>query len=548
MLVFVMLVSFTSAAFTLTPSSLDFNKNDSSQTFTIANTDASNILNISLASQKITDTNGNNVTIVFNETSLSIAASGSSVVTATTSSLSSSFILGSFSKAYIIQETGNSTNNQTLTLSFLDSFCSGGSVDDTDLKLKVDINNRGEGDDDEWFPLDLIEIEIELENNKDNVDLNDVIFELGLFKENSNTNIIDDMIWISKDDEEVEVGDIDEDGDEKHTFEFRVDPTEVDEDDYWFVVKAYPDGDQSDTCIDHSENLDDFGSSEYIGEIQISKENEKEKMVIIDENSYPILTEAFCDASVTLSADIYNIGDKDFLDQIKVLLVNNELGLNLAEIVRGDLDEGEKTEVVFNFDIPSDAKEQQYVLAMEIFYDYDENDEFYDEVSDGTFDALLKVQGNCGASSTATQAVVSAVLESGGKAGEELVVKATITNAGDDTTTYILNAAGYSGWASSADISPTTLTLDSGKSKDVLVTFNVKSDASGEELFNIELVSDNQLVKRQQVSVEIESSSVFGGFLTGGVIGDNLYLWGLGLFNVVLILSIVFVVVRLLRK
>ncbi len=547
MLVFVLLVSFASAAsFTLTPSSLDFNKNDSSQTFTVANTGAS-VLNISLTSQTITDTNGNTVTIGFNETSLNISASGSKIIKATTSSLASDFLLGNFSKTYTIQETGNSTNNQTLSLYFLDSFCSSGSVDDTDLKLKVDINNKGEGDDDEWLPLDIIEIEIELENNKNNIDLDNVVFELGLFKENSNTNIIDEMLWISDDDEEVEVGDIDEDEDNKHTFEFRVDPTEVDEDDYWLVAKAYPEGDESDTCVDHSEDLEDFGSDDFLAEIQITKENDKEKMVVIDEESYPLVIDAFCDAQVTFTADVYNIGDDDFLDQIKVLLVNNELGLNLAEIVSGDLDEGEKTEVVFSFDVPSNAEEKQYVLVMEIFYDYGEDDETYDEVSDGTFDVLLKVQGNCGASSTTPKAVVSATLESGGKAGQELVVKATITNTGDNTASYILNAAGYSEWASSAEVVPGTFTLGSGESREVLVTFNVESDASGEELFDIEVVSGNEVVVKQPVSVLVESQNV-GGFITGGIIGDNLYLWGLGLFNVILIVAIVFVVVRLMRK
>ena len=545
-LVLILLIGFATASFTLTPSSLNFDKNDSSQTFTIANNNVTGVLNITLASQTIKDKNGKTVTIGFNESNLSIAANGSKMVKATTSSLASAFLLGNFSEPYIIKETRNSTNNQTLTLYFLDSFCSSGSVDDTDLKLKVDINNAGEGDDEEWLPLDIIEIEVELENNKDNIDLDNVVFELGLFKENSNTNIIDEMIWISADDEEVEVGDIDEDKDEKYSFEFRLDPTEADEDDYWLVVKAYPEGDESDTCIDYSENLEDFGNDNFLADIKITKENEREKMVIVDEDSYPVLTEAFCDAQVTFTADVYNIGDKDFQDQIKVLLVNNELGLNLEEVVNGDLDEGEKTEVVFNFDVPSDAEEKQYTLVMEILYDYDEDDETYDEVSDDTFNALLKVQGNCGALAT-QKAIVSATLESGGEAGEKLVVKATIINTGDNTASYILNATGYSEWASSADVVPGIFTLGSDESRDVLVTFNVKSDASGEELFYIEVVSGNELVVRQPVSVLVESSSAFSEFFKDKV-RDNLYLWGLGLFNVILIVAIVFVVVRLMRK
>ena len=100
--------------------------------------------------------------------------------------------------------------------------------------------------------LDLIEIEVELENNKDDDgkgDLDDVVLELGLFKEGSSTNIIDDMFWISKDDEEVEVGDIDEGDDDTWLFEFRVDPREVDDDNYILRVKAFEDRDEDVTCI-----------------------------------------------------------------------------------------------------------------------------------------------------------------------------------------------------------------------------------------------------------------------------------------------------------
>ena len=507
-------------------------------------------MNLSLTSQTISDTNSNTVTINYNETPLSIAASGSAEVQANTSSLESNFLLGKFSTTYTLIETDNSSNNATLTLSFLNSFCSDGAIDDNDLVLKVDINNRGEGDDDEWLPLDRIEIEVELENNK-NVDLDDVIFELGLFKEGSNTNIMDDMMWISKDDEEIEVGDIDDGKDEKHTFEFRVDPTELDDgdNDYILVVKAYPDTDEDVTCIDYSENLADFGSDDFLAEISIVKENDEEKMVVIDEKSYPLVTNAFCGEQVTFSADINNIGDDDFLDQIKVLLFNKELGLNLEEIVSGDLDEGEKTDVTFSFKIPSNADEKQYVLVMEIFYDYDEDDKVYDEVSDDTFDALFKVEGNCEAIDTSAQAVVSAVLESGGLAGEELVVKATIVNTGDITTTYVISLSGYAEWASSADVSPSTVTLSSGESRDVLITLNVKEDVSGEKLFDIEVVSGSEFVVSQPVSVSVESQKAFKSFFTGGVIGSsNVYLWIIGALNIILIVAIIFVVVRLLRK
>ena len=83
-------------------------------------------------------------------------------------------------------------------------FCSGGAIDEDDLTFSVDIKNTGEGDDHDWLPLDVIEVEVELDNDKDNIDLDNVIFEIGLYEEGDSTNIIDDMIWLSEDDEEYE--------------------------------------------------------------------------------------------------------------------------------------------------------------------------------------------------------------------------------------------------------------------------------------------------------------------------------------------------------
>lgn len=549
-----MLISFASAlTLSASPTTVILNGEDDSDTVTITNTGLDGNFNISSFNGSLTFTDSNSKDAVLSITVDDQTDVSQAVFSLNFSSVDSGFLIGEFDKTLVINGVNVSDNTVNdsidVIVTFRNSFCSDGAVDDGDLKLKVDINNRGEGDDDEWLPLDRIEIEVELKNNK-NDDLDDVIFELSLFKEGSNTDIIDDMIWISKDEEEIEVGDVDEDEREKHTFEFRVDPTELDDgdNDYILVVKAFPDGDEDVTCIDFSENLADFGDDDFLADISIIKENDEEKMVVIDKKSYPLVTNAFCGEQVTFSADIYNIGDEDFEDQIKVLLFNNELGLNLEEIVSGDLDEGEKTDVTFSFKIPSDADEKQYTLIMEIFYDYDEDDNVYDEVSDDTFDALFKVEGNC-VTTTGAQATVSAVLESGGLAGEELVVKATIVNTGDSTANYVLNAAAYTEWASSADVSPSTVTLSSGESRDVLITLNVKSGVSGEKLFDIEVVSGSEFVVSQPVSVSIESKTFFRGFFTGGAIGSsNVYLWIIGALNVILIAAIIFVVVRLLRK
>ncbi len=543
-----LLAVFVSAAsFSIDTNSLNFDKNDSSQTFTITNNNVTDNLSIVLSSQQITDINGKNITINFSLSSLTIPGGNSTTIQATTNTAENGFLFGSFSKPYVIYEIGNSSNNQTLTLSFLNSFCSRGSANENNLRLKVDINNKGQGDDNDWMPLDTIEVKVGLENNKDlsgNGDLNDVMFELGLFKQGSSNNIMNDMMWISKDDEKVKVGDIDEGDDKKYTFKFRVDPREVKDANYVLRVKAFPKRDESGTCIDYSDDLADFGSSDYSADIRVSKENSKEKMVVVDKESYPLITNAFCGEQVSLPVDVYNIGDEDFDNQVKVTLFNKILGINEDEIASGDLNEGEKTNVAFSFKVPKDADEKTYTLLMETFYDYNKDDKTYDENSDNTFGALLKVEGNCISVSTAS---VSATLVSGGKAGEDLIVKAIVKNTGDKISNYLVNAAGYTSWASSANVNPITFTLNPGESKDVLITLRAKDDASGEGLFNLEVLSGNELVQTQKVSVSIEETPK--GFFTGGIIGNsNLYFWGLGLLNVILILSIVFVVVRLMRK
>ena len=146
--------------------------------------------------------------------------------------------------------------------------------------------------------------------------------------------------------------------------------------------------------------------------------------------------------------------------------------------------------------------------------------------------------------------MVSASLESGGEAGEELVVRATITNTGISQASYLVNAAGFASWADSANLDPNSFTLNVGASRDVLITLNIRDDASGNQAFELEVISENELLISQPVSVTIKESSA--GFLTGRILGGlgegNSFLWILGLLNVVLVVVIIVVAVRVMRR
>jgi len=360
---------------------------------------------------------------------------------------------------------------------------------------------------------------------------------------------MDEMIWLSSDEELVDVGDIDSGDDDKFVFEFRVDPNEVEDANYRLYVKAYPDDDEDLTCIDFSEDLaeSNFGDSEFYAEIRIDQENDKDKMVVIDEDSIATPIPASCGQNVIFSADVYNIGDTDFEDQIKVTLFNSELGLNIDEVILGDMDAGDNAQVSFAFTVPKDAEEKQYTLSMGTYYDYDKDDDLYGRTSEESFNAYLKVEGNC---ATIVPVTVMATLESGGLAGQDLIVKAVVTNNGNTDKDFILNAAGYTNWASTSSLSESVFTLASGQSKEVIFTFTVNEDAEGTNYFNIEILSENQLVLNQAVSVLIENPSGNGFFsgLTGSAIGGSSYLWGIGLLNLVLIVIIIILAVRVSRR
>jgi uncharacterized membrane protein len=188
--------------------------------------------------------------------------------------------------------------------------------------------------------------------------------------------------------------------------------------------------------------------------------------------------------------------------------------------------------------VPEDAEEKTYVITFTV---YDEDDDVYENSNDdkAVSTADLKVDGGCFVSG----ATVDAVLESGGKAGREMVVRATITNTGNKLASYSLNIAGYTEWASEATLDKNVLTLEGGASEEVLLTFNVNKEALGVQLFTLEVLSENKLVANQPVQIEITKSGFWNNLLSG-----NRTIWGIALLNLVLVVLIIVIALRLSRK
>ncbi len=420
------------------------------------------------------------------------------------------------------------------------SACPTGS-NSSDLDFSVDIENTVGEDDETWAPLDIIEIEVEFENDLgedsegEDIDLEDVVFELQLL-DSDGDDVAEDMLWTSEDENEFEFGDVDEGDDAKHIFKFRVAPEEIKDGDYTLLLRAYPEGEDETYCIGHSSDLKEYGSV-YYANIDVEKESDKEKMVIIDTENLPSMT-ASCEQEVTFTADVWNIGDTDFEDQILVTLYNKELGINKNKTVIGDLDAGEMTQVSFTFDVPSEMDEETYTLRLTTAYEYDEDDNEYDELSDESFTLPLKVEGNC----ILPKASVSASLEEGGKAGDTLVIRTTLQNTGVENSTYTVGVTGYSEWASDVKMN-NTYTLESGESEDLLISLEVKKEAAGEQSFDIETYSDGRLVSSQPVQVTVEPRSGLG--LSGG---DSAVAILIALITAVAIAIVIVLIVKASKK
>ena len=411
-------------------------------------------------------------------------------------------------------------------------FCSydeGVSDNPGDLYVRIkDITvTEGFGDDEEWLLLDEVEVEVEIENKGDD-DVDDVSIEWGIY------NVANDE-WVIEIDEEDEFNLKDGD-EEKLTITFRVDDDDfeldLDElgDSYTLFVRATGEVDNDTnpkTCASDSEG------------VTIEEESD---FVILDDIKVPEVVQ--CGAKVQITADVWNIGE-DPQDDVTIIVFNKELGIN-EEFMIDEIDEFDNELMDLTFEVPKNAEEKTYSLRLTV---YDEDHDIYENDYDedrSIFSVFLKVEGNCGAVGP-SEVLISANLESEAKAGKDLVIKATITNNGDELETFLVNVAGISQWASSYTVDKKNIVLNAGASTDVLFTFDVNKDASGDQGFTIELLSGNNQVITQPVSVVIEArSGLFG--LTGAVTSGNAYLWGIGLLNIILIIIIIFVAVRIARR
>jgi hypothetical protein len=474
------------------------------------------------------------ISFSFNPASLTFAADGSEQVKATVtfpSDLAEDSISGTINASDGTITKPLTFNDVSMKPNEISSCLITGDPN-SDLEIRrIKFTNNGIsetkfGSEDEWYILSDITADIDV-RNRGNERIEDVEINWGLWDKDKGQWVIEpideDKFNLKSDKEETVTVkfNLEKDAD--------VDLDELDDGDHYiFYVFAngFDNENDKDICVVDSEPVTIVVESDF---------------VVLDNIDFPETVS--CGDNFPITADVWNIGDSD-QDDVYVKITNTELGID-ERVDFNSINAFDFENMDVSIDVPDNAQEKTYYLQLKV---YDENDDIYESDNDeSSFLVPMTVSGNCASSSSGAKAVVSASLLSGGKAGENLVIKSTIFNSGTKSTTYTINAAGYSGWASSAQLSESTFTLNSGESKDITITLNVRDDASGDQSFNIEVVSGNQLVTTQPVSVSVESSGFFNG-ITGGSISGSGLIWGIGILNVILIVVIIIIAIRFASK
>jgi len=516
----------------LSVSSATVSESQNSATLTITNTGNKDLDAVAVTISSLTG-----ATFTINPQTIASVQKGQSQ--SVTIDVTKSSSLGVGSNIVTVTATASDGTKGEGKLTINKNFCEAGEKGN-DLSISdIQIDNS-DGDDEEWGSLDKITLEITVDNEGDDK-ISDVYVEIGLFNQ-AGKNIIKDMDDLS--DEEVKLGSI-QDGDEDTAlFEFTV-PADFEDETYKLVAKAYSkDLKESTMCTSQSADFD----NDFYQSIDGQRETDEEKHIVFN-NIQTTPSQAQCGERVQVTGEIFNIGDEDYEDQVKVTAFNTELKINTEKIIRQDFDQGDSELVDFEFDIPTDAAQKVYVIEFRTYYDYDEDDDDYSLISDERFTTSLRVEGNCNPNGTPTgntNAQITAELDSEtpqAVAGQQVIVNAVVKNNGNTQATYAIGVDGNTGWSTVTSIEPRLLTLAPGQSGEVGIVLAINTDATSDQEFTIR-ANSNGVTTEQKVVLAIQpaqqTSSDFGPVVDH--IKENWFIYLIILVNVVLIIAIILVI------
>jgi len=438
---------------------------------------------------------------------------------------------------------GTETEEQTITVSFVNSFCEVGSFGELEI---IEVKDKTIDNEDpwDWKPLDDVEFRVEVGNNFD--DKERVKVEYEIYDEDGRKVKFDD----ENNDQSVS---IDEDETEWLTFELRV-PADMDDGTYKLFIKAYVKGHEKDEgCVDNadSEELNEI----YYQEVTISRD--EDRAVVVDTDKLDLPDSTLCGEFATVYVKVYNTGEEDE-DRVLVNLFNQNLNINTNEVIT-DLRDGGSEVVTFNFKIPENVEEKGYIFRITTFYEYDEDEgdsddmNAYDSNSDYDLDEDFNFNLNVNCipeKEVSVDVSVDPEQEYEAVAGQEVTINVDVENTGDETEDLSVEIEGFESWATEEKIVPRLVTLDAGESKEVSVTLSIDEDLEEADwqTFSVQVLSEGEVVEDRELEIFVEKSSSQAP-VTGDVIAnhfrDNWFIWVIIIINVVLIIAIILVARRI---
>ncbi len=211
---------------------------------------------------------------------------------------------------------------------------------------------------------------------------------------------------------------------------------------------------------------------------------------------------------ITISAEVSNIG-KNKEEQIK--LVAEDLDTGEKEILEFEsLSSGRTATKTMMLNIPESSYSGSHNIKVTAYYDYDDNDDGYDEVS-APVSGFITVVGKGDAEGLTLD-------KSSINTGETKEVTLTIKNNQGVSKKYTVEVDGTSGWADYV-VSPSVSdrNIIAGGSFESKLTITPKTDAApGEYKVTVSVKSGDFEVDTEELTVAVGAS---GGLITGGATG-----------------------------
>jgi len=375
--------------------------------------------------------------------------------------------------------------------------------------------------------------------NEGDWDIEDIELQLCLL------DVEKDKCILDEDDMEIDEEDFDlDEGDDKDILvNFNVNPSDLKEGNTEYILYVSAVGKIDDNeCADYDN--DETGASVYNDDIKIRTDEEfiiLSEITMTDSSGYISEDETSCGNEITLTAEVWNVGENDLdNDEVFVEIYNKELGIDRVISFSEGIDSMDWELLETTFTIPMNIKEKTYAIKFTVYDDDDLADKHIyknDEDDESEFYQFLKVV-NCEVS--IIQPTITANLQSEAETGVELVIKTIITN-NDEDNDFIISLSGFEDWATLVSITPQTASIKEGEFTEVTIT--LKPTITGSHSFNINTIVDGETFS-QPVSVNIADES--GIFATiGNAIKDSIYI--IAGIVILLIAIVVVAIVKLSR-